>query len=205
MVVFGDDTIPFLQALKKAGYPDSADYKFIPPGNWGKNLSLKAKVYCDDGSRDEELRKLVDNEPYTAWTAKKAHPSIVFKFEKPIEFNRIVIFNRYTDAWGTGGGCNSVKKIEISAYLSDKKPPVFIDTFNLTAPRAICFKLVGKGQICTFIPNKNPDIFEIPKTKALLIKFSILESYYKQETLKGLKLRNPPTTALSEIMLFNTK
>lgn len=202
-LIVDGDTLS-LEEVEARWLPDSADFAFEPPADWAPNLARDATVACSDTSGPaSNLARLVDGEPYTAWSSSPGvlDPTIRLHFVPPIRLNRIAVFNRFTAARGTGGGCNSARTVEFRVFVADESAsPIRVDTFELTGPKPRCFSTVGGGQTCFFIPRTEPDVFEIPTTIAARIELVVTRTWF---TELGIESWGPElNAALSEVMCF---
>ncbi len=189
-VIWDKDTLS-LEQLIDSIFPDSTTYRFLPPPDWGVNLTTTALSSSADARSATGLERLTDGDGFTAWTSAPGDTRavLIFNWEKPVTFNRLVVFNRYTDAKGTAGGCNAVKTLVLEVPGADT--PLFRQELNLLEPSGVCFPTIdGKHQVCFFIPANQPAIL-ILRVKHTC--FNELAWEYWADEL---------TCALSEIMLF---
>lgn len=73
----GNDTLTIEQLLDSL-FPDSTDYRFLPPENWGANLATNARLLCLDSLSLTGIEALIDGDGFTAWTSAKGAPNRQF-------------------------------------------------------------------------------------------------------------------------------
>jgi hypothetical protein len=153
--------------------PKDSDFKFLPPQGWGDNLMKSATILSvSKGESVQKAKLIIDEQPATTWTSSnyKPAPVITFDLHRVAVFNRIVVFNRYTDARGTAGGNNAVHELEIRVSPTAKREDMrVLKTLKLLGPRSACIKK-GAGQFCFFIDNTEPQVFETSLTPARLVE-----------------------------------
>ena len=184
--------------------PKPEEFHFLPPTSWGHNLVTGATIFSvSNGESIDSARKLIDGVPYSTWHSNSYDPLpvVVVDLGREVTFNRIVIFNRNTDARGTAGGNNATSLLRISTSLANPSNPDTLGTFPLTGPNAVCFKVKGSGQVCTFLDDPRPNIISARPTKARFLQVSFLKAFWGDEALEEWKT----SIALSEIMLFYAK
>lgn len=144
---------------------------------------------------------MIDGDPATTWASSnyKPAPVITFDLQRVAAFNRTVVFNRYTEARGTGGGNNAVRELEIRVSPTNKREDLrVLKTLELIGPRSACIKK-GAGQICFFIDNTEPQVFEMPETQARLVEIVPKTAFWEETAREEWK----SSVAVSEVMLFN--
>jgi hypothetical protein len=182
--------------------PKDSDFKFTAPQGWGQNLMESATVeLVSKGESIERAKLIIDGQPATTWTSSRYSPSpvITFDLQRTSVFNRIVVFNRYTEARGTGGGNNAVHDLEIRVSRTSRlKDMRVLKSLQLQGPRSACIKK-GAGQVCFFIDNTEPQVFETPLTQARLVQIIPRTAFWGEDAPKEWK----SSVAISEVMLFN--
>ncbi|MFQ5905213.1 MAG: discoidin domain-containing protein [bacterium] len=183
--------------------PGEADFEFKVPEGWGSNL-LKgaALVEATAPEPQDEIAKIVDNRPATTWTSGRYghRPAFTFDLGRTVEFNRLVFFNRHTDARGTGGGNNAAKHLAISGATADEADTFFtISEVTLPGPRAHCMEHEGR-RACFFIDSTEPLVAEVGNIRARLLKVQILSAYWSP--LAESTWPSELSYALSEVMVF---
>jgi hypothetical protein len=182
--------------------PKDSDFKFIAPPGWGENLMQSAIIQSvSKGESAEKVKRMIDGQPATTWASSNYKPSpvITFDLQKVAVFNRVVVFNRYTESRGSAGGNNAVRELEIRISPTDKREDMrMLKTLELVGPRSACIKM-GEGQICFFIDNTEPQIFEMPETQARLVEVVPKTAFWGEEAPEEWK----SSVAVSEVMLFN--
>lgn len=185
--------------------PKDKDFKFEAPSNWSENLLDDAVILeTSKGENIVNVNKIIDGLPATTWQSNiyNPKPEVLIDLRKVIKFNRIIIFNRFTDSRGTGGGNNAAKELQVLTSKDNNTNSLkSVGTFTLSGPKAVCFKKKGKGQVCVFIDNKDPNIIEIEETEGRLIKLIFNAAFWGDAALEEWKT----SVALSEIMLFQAK
>ena len=182
--------------------PKDSDFKFIAPQGWGENLLKSATILSvSKGESAEKAKLMIHGQPATTWTSSNYEPSpmVTFDLHRVAVFNRIVAFNRYTDMRGTAGGNNAVHDMEIRVSPTAKREDMrVLKTLHLLGPRSLCIKK-GAGQICFFIDNTQPQIFETPLTQARLVEVVAKTAFWGEAARVVWK----SSVAVSEVMLFN--
>lgn len=183
--------------------PKDADFSFRAHEGWSTNL-LKGVRLAETTAQDaaHEITKIMDGEPSTTWTGKGyGHkPEFTFDLGRTIEFNRLVIFNRHTDARGIGGGNNAARDLVISGSIPDQTDTFFVvcET-TLPGPRAQCIEHEGR-RACFFIDNTEPVVIKLPKTRVRLLRIQILSAYWTSSAESNWP--SELSYALSEVMVF---
>ncbi|MGB7623727.1 MAG: discoidin domain-containing protein [Terriglobia bacterium] len=182
--------------------PKDSDFKFIAPRGWGENLMKSAAIQSvSKGESVEKAKLMIDGQPATTWASSnyKPAPVITIDLQTVAVFNRIVVFNRYTDMRGSGGGNNSVHELEIRVSLTGNREDMrVLKTLELVGPKEACIKK-GAGQICFFIDNTEPQVFEMPETQARLVEIVPKTAFWGEAAQEEWK----SSVAVSEVMLFN--
>lgn len=188
------------QKLEKV-MPKDEDFRFTAPQNWSAELLQHTEIVgISSGEKMDEIRRLLDRKPWTTWKSRTYSPSpeLIFDLGQPQAFNRLVIFNRHSDALGTAWGNDALKEIEIRVADSKNEDRYrSLGTFSLTGPMGTCIKK-GSGQICFFVDNTEPNIVKLPMTRARFVKF-IFKTAFWADNMPD-KYRN--SISLSELMLF---
>ena len=149
----------------------------------------------------EKAQLIIDGQPATTWASNRytPTPTITFDLQRVVTFNRIVVFNRYTDMRGTLGGNNAAHMVEIQVSATDRLEDLrILSTIDLKGPKSACIKN-GNGQICFFIDNTEPQDFVVTATQARLVQIAPKTAYWGERALEEWK----SSVALSEVMLFN--
>ena len=184
--------------------PKDTDFKFEIPQGWSNNFMTGAKIIdITEGESIENAKSIIDNNPATTWTSKKYKPGTVITIDlgKKVQFNRIIIFNRHTEMRGTAGGNNSVKEMEIlTSPTTTKEDLKHLIKLELEGPRGTCIKK-DTGQVCFFIDNTEPQIFEIEEAEARLIRIKLISAFWGRDIPDDWR----SSFALSEIMLFHNR
>jgi hypothetical protein len=196
-----------LEELKQklaAARPKDAEFRFDPPASWGSNLMQDARlISVSTGESLADAARLIDGNPATHWQSNRAgdHPALTFNLGAGKEFNRIVVFNRFTDCRGSGDGNNATRVLEI--LVSDGSASdafISLGRFSLKGPKPFCIK-TDSGQMCTWIDDPAPTVLEIPETRARYLMVVLVASFWEPHV--------PPETcstiALSQILLFHAK
>lgn len=182
--------------------PKPGDYKFTIPPMWTDNLASEAEIVETSPTETTDATANILDGDYTSYwktnTYEKGTYALI-DLGKITEFDRLVIFNVYSDARGTGGGNNSLKKFEVvvSNELNGFKS---IGEYEIKGPKAQCIKKSEGGQICFFIHNTSPEVVELPKTSARYVKIILKEAYWGESAFDEWK----SSFSLSEVMLFNS-
>ncbi len=182
--------------------PTDADFKFEAPAAWGANRMQSASIVnTNEGESLQAAKLIIDGEPATTWVSAKytPRPTITIDLKQETAFNRIVVFNRHTTSRGTGGGNNAARELVVRVSpTNDRKDLRLLKTFELSSPKAVCLKK-GAGQICFFIDNTKPEVFEVAKTKARLIEATVQSAHWADGALEEWK----SSCSMSEMMLFS--
>ncbi len=191
-----------IMAQIKSLSPKDEDFRFNPPAGWSENLLKEAKIVAaSEGESVDSLRKIIDGSGATLWKSNRYTPSpeVLIDLTRPVQFNRLVIFNRFSESRGTGGGNNATRELQVwvspDSNVNHLKK---LATFTLSGPNPVCFKLKNKGQVCVFIDNKEPDIIETTPTTARLVKLVFKSAYWGEVALEEWKT----SVALGEFMMF---
>jgi hypothetical protein len=183
--------------------PKDSDFTFKTPQGWTKNLVGSTKIIAvTDGESIDSVYKIIDGLPYTSWKSNhyRLPTEVTIDLGAEQSFNRLVIFNRHTDGRGTGDGNNATKQLSISiSNENDANSFTLLDEIVLSGPSAVCFKIKGGGQICTFIDKKDPDVFDLEETKARFIKLSFNSAHWDEKAPDALK----SSFSMSEMMLYH--
>ncbi|UCG42931.1 MAG: hypothetical protein JSU73_13915 [candidate division WOR-3 bacterium] len=202
LVLLDGDTVELDSALARL-CPDSSDFVFEPPESWGENLALSASVTVDSAAYQPGIEALTDGDPWTAWSSKPGieKPVIELSFEQPVEFNRLVIFNRHTHAWGTAGGNNAARRIRLQVDPSAEDSEAYVREIELTGPVPLCLRQAsGVGQVCFFIQDTSHDVFELPDLESRHLTLEVTGT-----SVQDIGRETWPeqvNCALSEVMLF---
>lgn len=202
MVLLDGDTVELDSAFPRLN-PDSSDFVFEPPESWGENLASLADVFVDSAAYQPGIEALTDGDPWTAWSSKPGieKPVIELSFEQPVEFNRLVLFNRHTYAWGTGGGNNAAKHARLHVDQVGPDAKAYIRELDLTCPAFTCVERAsGTGRFCFFVRNPEPDIFELPLLKSRFLTLEVTETCVRS-IARG-EHADEVNCALSEVMMF---
>ena len=174
-------------AFKKLSeiHPDDEEFIFNNTEGWEKISLFSASItMVSDGEDIIEAQKIIDGKINTNWKTNNYYskPEVVIDLSEVKEVSKIILFNRYTNARGTGGRNNALKILELS-YSNEKESDFkSLGQYNLDGPKAVCAKIKGGGQICTFIDDTSPNIIEIPRTDE--IEFTIYEILSGNETIR---------------------
>ena len=174
------DTIDEAEMKLNELNPKDEEFIFNNTEGW-KIISLSSAsiIKVSDGEDISEAGKIIDGKINTNWTTNSYYskPEVVIDLGDVKEVGRIILFNRYTRSRGTGGGNNALKTLELSSNESGSEFKQ-LGRFNLDGPKALCVKIKGGGQICTFIDDPSPNIIEIPKTRLRYLKFRFIEAFW---------------------------
>jgi hypothetical protein len=185
--------------------PKESDFIFKAPKGWTKNLANNAGILSvSDGESIDSVNHIIDGLPFSSWRSNhyRLPIEVTIDLGSKQQFNRLVIFNRHTDGRGIGDGNNATKQLSIHiSNENDAKSFVSLDDFVLSGPSAVCFKIKGGGQICTFIDKKEPDVFDLNETKARFIKLTFNSAHWGEKAPDALK----PSVSMSEIMLYEAQ
>ena len=182
--------------------PKKSDLRFETPDGWSSNIMNDAKlISISDGETIDSVKKIIDGLPSTTWESNTYKPDmeIIIDLNSERQFNKLVVYNLFTDAQGTGGGNNATKQLAI--FTSQKKDGhtfTLLDELELPGPRAVCFKRIGGGSMCTFIDEKEPEIFDLKEAKARYIKIRFKSAHWTDLAINKAGL----SYALSEILLY---
>jgi hypothetical protein len=185
--------------------PADEDFKFEIPSGWTTNLMNNSQILMiSHGESIDSAKKIIDGLPSTTWTSNtyKKDMEIVIDLGAEKMFNRLVIFNLHTEERGTGGGNNATKALRVYiSKINDADYFILLNEFILSGPNAICFKVTGGGQICSFVDRKEPNIFTLKEVRARFIKLLLQKAYWNEF------VPNPWKSyfSLSEVMLFFAK
>jgi len=178
------------------------EYLSKVPSQFGKNLLFNAKcIYCNQQAAINTTQKLFDDNPFTTWESRKytPRPVLIIDIGRRAKFNKLVIFNKFTDSKGSGGGNNALKNI--SLYIADSNQPENfrkIDDYELHGHIPRCFTLKNGLHFCMFFNDPEPNIFEFRTSEARYLKFVLNEAFWSRFLPDSLWTN----IALSEIMLF---
>jgi hypothetical protein len=181
--------------------PKPVEFRFVAPAGWSENLAAQRPVVAvsPDAARTG-AEALVDGDGYSVWVAPlgAAAPFAVIDLGTSLPFDRLVIFGRYTDARGTQGGNNAVRKLSFAVADSEAGPWRDLGEFAVHGPKAVCFKRAG-GQMCMFVDRAEPTI---AATKAIgrYLRVTLAEAYWVQAARPEWKT----SVAISELMVFNS-
>ncbi|MEO0079985.1 MAG: hypothetical protein ABIK44_04850 [candidate division WOR-3 bacterium] len=147
---------------------------------------------------------VVDNNGFTAWSSAKGDtlPVLTLRWKSPVRFNRLIVFNRYTQSRGTACGCNAVKRVVLEIPHS-QKPDSIIAAYELSQPEpaAACFLSSDrKGQVCFYIPSAKPAILELPEINTDIIRIRVIQTCWLDPAYEYFS--EELDCSLSEIMLF---
>jgi hypothetical protein len=186
--------------------PKDEDFAFKAPDGWGPNLLEKARIVEKPvGEKAASVAKIVDGRPSSSWTSTGyGHkPVFIFGLGQTVELNRLVIYNRHTNALGTGGGNNAARELVISSSTGSPGDTfVVVAEAILPSPRAHCVEH-GDKRICFFIDNTEPTILEFEKGKTRLLRIQLLSAYWSPIAEDTWPERL--SYALSEVMAFSVK
>jgi len=145
----------------------------------------------------------VDGRPATSWTSAGYGylPEFTFDLGRTVEFNRLVIFNRHTDARGTGGGNNAAEELAIFGSIQATADSFFtISEVTLPGPQGHCIEYED-GRVCFFIDSTDPTIIELPRTRSRFLRIKILSAYWSHSAES--EWFSELSYALSEVMVFS--
>ncbi|MEO0020340.1 MAG: hypothetical protein ABIK47_06875 [candidate division WOR-3 bacterium] len=201
--LFGDDTLTIAQIWQRL-CPDSTEYRFLVPEGWGKNLALDAEITSSHPASADGLKMLIDNDGFTAWTSAKGDtlPVLALRWKSPVRFNRLIVFNLYTQSRGTACGCNAAKMVVLE-IPHPKNPDSIIAAYelNLPEPTEACFLSSDrKGQVCFYIPSAKPVILEFPEINTDIIRIRVKQTCWLDPAYEYFS--EELDCSLSEIMLF---
>jgi len=161
--------------------PKDEDFIFNNTEGWEKiSLSSASIITVSDGEDILEAQKIIDGKINTSWKTNKYYskPEVLIDLGNIKEVSRIILFNRYTVARGTGGGNNAVKILKLSYSNTNASDLKELGQFNLDGPKAFCAKIKSGGQICTFVDDTSPNIIEIPGTHIRYLKIKFVEAFW---------------------------
>lgn len=183
-------------------YPKPEDFIFKNSEGWKVVPLSSAKIIAvNDGEDIMEAQKIIDGEINTSWASKSyiKKPNVVIDLGSSQKINRILFYNRQTMNRGSVGGNNALRTVEISYAQEVNSKYVTLGKYELIGPKAVCVKIKGAGQICTFIDNSEPNIIEIPSFDARYLKLDFIEAFWEKEIPEDWK----DSFALTELLLFN--
>ncbi len=193
-----DDAMSYLSKQ----YPAEDQFIFSKPSDWSSVSLPNAKVISvSEGEDIIEAQKIFDDKTNTSWKTNNYYnkPEVIIDLGSKINFNTIVIYNRQSYNRGSAGGNDAVKTIEIS-YANDVDSNfIYIGKFELNGPKAVCVKIKGAGQVCTFIDDPNPNIIDIPEVDAKYIKLKFIQAFWGE----GIPDEWRDSFSLTEVMLYN--
>lgn len=196
-----------LEKLKQkiaAARPKDADFRFDPPANWGSSLMRDARlISISTGESLADAARLINGDPSTHWQSNRAgdHPILTFDLGADKDFNRIVVFNRFTDCRGSGDGSNATRELEILVSSEpDSNAFISMGQFSLRGPKPFCVK-ADDGQLCTWIDDTTPTVLKIPDTRARYLRVVLVGSFWEPHVPPELR----STIALSQILLFHAR
>lgn len=193
-----DDAMVYLNSL----YPKEEEYKFNIPSDWTSISLVNAKVVSvSEGEDIVDAQKIIDGETNTSWKTKNYYSKqeAVIDLGSKTNFNTIVIYNRQSNNRGSGGGNDALKTVEIGYSNQIDSNFISLGRFELEGPKAVCVKIKGAGQVCTFIDNTKPNIIEIPIVNAKYLKLSFIEAFWGEDIPNEWR----DSFSLTEVMLFN--
>ena len=192
-----DDAMAYLNSL----LPKEEEYKFNIPTDWiSISLSDAKVISMSDDENIVEAQKIIDGETNTSWKTKNYYnkPEAVIDLGNKTNFNTIVIYNRQSNNRGSGGGNDALKTIEIGYSNQIDSNFTSLGRFELDGPKAVCVKIKGAGQVCTFIDNPKPNIIEIPIVDAKYLKLSFIEAFWGEDIPNEWR----DSFSLTEVLLF---
>lgn len=193
-----DDAMSYLSKQS----PTEEQFIFNKPTDWNPVPLFNAKVISVSDKEDIiEAQKIIDNKTSTSWKTKNYYekPEVVITLGSENRFNTIVIYNRQSDNRGSGGGNDAVKTIDISYSNNADSNFISIGGFELHGPKAVCVKIKGAGQVCTFIDDPNPNIINFPTIDAKYLKLKFIKAFWGEEIPNDWR----SSFSLTEVMLFN--
>lgn len=190
-----------LNAKIAALMPKEGDFVFKAPMDWGDNLMKSARIIAlDEGEDAAEAEKIRDGNPWTVWQSKRHDPApvVLCDLGSTRAFNRLLVFNRHSEARGTGWGNNAVREIEVQVKTGDDEGEFCsMGVFPLIGPKGTCVEKQG-GRICFFVDSTKPNQIELPPTRARFVRFILKASFWD----KDMPDQYRTSMALSELMLF---
>jgi len=193
-----DDAMSYLSKQ----HPAEEQFVFNKPSDWSSVSLPNAKVISvSEGEDIIEAQKIFDNKTNTSWKTKNYYnkPEVIIDLGSKVNFNTIVIYNRQSNNRGSAGGNDAVKTIEISYKNDVDSDFVSIGIFELNGPKAVCVKIKGAGQVCTFIDDPNPNIIDIPEIDAKYIKLKFIKAFWGEKTPDEWR----DSFSLTEVMLYS--
>ena len=193
-----DDAMAYLNSL----YPEEEEFTFNIPTDWTSISLSNAKVISVSDDEDiVEAQKIIDGKTNTSWKTKSYYnkPEALIDIGSKTNFNTLVIYNRQSNNRGSGGGNDAVKTIEISYSNNIDSNFIFIGKFELNGPKAVCVKIKGAGQVCTFIDDPNPNIINIPTIDAKYLKLKFIQAFWGENIPNEWR----DSFSLTEVLLFN--
>lgn len=144
---------------------------------------------------------LVDADRYSAWVAPltEGPPEAVLEFGKDVSFDGLAVFSRCTDARGTGGGNNAVRKIGLAVSDSVVGPWRDLGEAAIDGPIPMCFKKT-KGQICVFINHAEPTVVSVAPVRARALRIRLQDAYWADEAPAEWK----SSVAISEVLIYSS-
>ncbi len=184
-------------------FPKDKKFRFKPPKSYGSNEMYGAVIKSvSEGESGKDAYAIIDGQPATTWksVAYYKKPEILIDLKEEKKFNTVVIFNRYTDMRGTGGGNNAAKRIEI--YISPSEDESGLRLYallDLEGPIPQCITY-NERRCCFFIDRTAPQIFRKEDATARLILLKFIDAHWAEKDIPD-NWRS--SFSLSEIMLFN--
>jgi hypothetical protein len=191
-------TMPEIEARIRSLEPKPADFRFVPPAGWKQLRGIRIAAVRPAPARIGS-DALTDGDPYTVWVAPLAGttPEAILDLGADVTLNRLVVFSRFTDARGTGGGNNAVRRLGVAASDAVAGPWRDLTEAEIEGPAPMCFKKAG-GQICTFIDRAKPTLITTTTVRERALKVRLLEAYWTADALPEWK----SSIAISEILLY---
>ena len=184
--------------------PDPEDFQFNKPSRWSSNLVRNAQfIAANSSAESDSLSNITDGRPASTWESKNYDPSpeLVLDLGQAKTLNKLVVFNKHTDARGTAGGNNAVSKIEVQVSESGQGTSYrTAGHFEIAGPKQICFPRKGGGQVCTYIPRTDPSVVDLNGTKVRRVKLVLEEAHWGKSVASSWK----SSIALSEVMLYQS-
>jgi hypothetical protein len=183
--------------------PRSTDFVYTHPAGWSANLAAAAAVVgVLPGDAAKAAAAAIDGDDYSAWVAPlgESAPELTIDMGAPRSFDRLVVFARHTDARGTGGGNNALRKLGISVSSDTREPFQELGEYAIDGPAGMCLKRIGGGQVCFFVDRKEPTILALPRATGRFLRLRLLEAHWGEYALAEWRT----SVAVSEFMVFKS-
>jgi hypothetical protein len=189
-----------IEARITALKPKATDFRFVPPAGWTSVPSARV-VSVMPASAQAGSEALADGDGHSVWVAPLAEgaPEAILDFGTRVAFDRFVVFSRHTDARGTAGGNNAVRRIALAVSDTAAGPWTDVADANIDGPAPMCFKKAG-GQICVFIDRAEPTVVPIAPVQARAVRVRLEDAHWAAEARPEWKT----SVAVSEILVYSS-